>query len=304
MEIDRQRVKDAFAEYTSHYDASDGKIKLKIDHTYRVAGLCGRIATSLGLPSQDVDLAWLLGMLHDVGRFEQLRQYGTFSDADSIDHAHFATEILFGQGRLADYVGLTLEIQDTLADYVKLPQEFEETMSDYEESSREKLDVLERPGSLLEEQSEIKKNILIIFTAIWNHSAYRVQEGLDSRTKMFCDILRDADKVDILKVNQDVPIEVIYNVTTDELRQAEVTETVMQEFFQKHAILRSSKRTCVDNIVGHAALVFELVYPESRRAVEEQGYLWKLLNFSSDNPKTTEQFAELRKCMEVYLAEV
>lgn len=266
MNIDRKQVKNAFAEYTSHYDAKDGKIKLKIEHTYRVAGLCERIARSLELSLEDVELAWLLGMLHDVGRFEQLRQYGTFSDAESIDHAHFATEILFGQGRLADYVELTSQEQKWLSGEIKNFQD-----------------------------------ISIIYTAIWNHSAYRVEEGLDERTQMFCDILRDADKVDILKVNQDVPIEVIYNVTTRELRQAEVTEAVMQEFFKKRAILRSIKRTCVDNIVGHAALVFELVYSESRRIVEEQGYLDKLLHFSSENPKTMEQFAKLRKCMGEYL---
>ena len=67
--VNRQRVKDAFAEYTSQYDNSDGKIKLKVDHTYRVAALCGRIAQSLGLTIEDVQLAWVIGMLHDVGRF-------------------------------------------------------------------------------------------------------------------------------------------------------------------------------------------------------------------------------------------
>ena len=277
MEIDRQRVKEAFADYAGHYDASDGKIKLKIDHTYRVAGLCDRIARSLDLPMEDVDLAWLLGMLHDVGRFEQLRQYGTFSDADSIDHAHFAIEILFGQGRLADYIEIDPEIGDVL---------------NYLENILEESSGLER-----------KDSAFIIYKAIWNHSAFRVEEGLDSRTEMFCDILRDADKVDILRVNQEVPIEVIYNVTTEELRHAQVTEEVMRQFFEQHAILRSAKRTCVDNIVGHAALVFELVYPESRRAVEEQGYLQKLLKFSSDNPKTVEQFGQLRECMEAFLAD-
>ena len=55
--------------------ASDEKIKLKIDHTYRVAGLCQRIAESLGLSEPDVDIAWLLGMLHDIGRFEQIRRF-------------------------------------------------------------------------------------------------------------------------------------------------------------------------------------------------------------------------------------
>lgn len=255
ISMDCQKVLDAFAEYTGRYDSSDGKIKLKIDHTYRVAGLCRRIATSLGLSDADADLAWGIGMLHDVGRFEQLRKYGTFSDAESIDHAHYAVEILFDEGRIHDYLAIH------------------------------------------EQDDEYR----IIRTAIYNHSAYRVEEGLDERTKMFCDILRDADKIDILKVNHDVPLEVIYNVSTEELRNAVVSEEVMNEFFGKHAVLRSLKRTCVDNIVGHAALVFELVYPESRLAVKEQGYLDKILNFSSDNPKTCKQFEELRSFMEEYL---
>ena len=38
--INRKNVINAFAEYVRNYDPSDEKIKLKIDHTYRVAGLC------------------------------------------------------------------------------------------------------------------------------------------------------------------------------------------------------------------------------------------------------------------------
>ena len=34
---------------------------------------------------------------------------------------------------------------------------------------------------------------------------------------MYCNILRDADKIDILRVNVETPLEDIYNVTTAEL---------------------------------------------------------------------------------------
>ena len=57
MKIDRARAQKAFADYAAHYNAADAKVKLKIDHTYRVAALCARIAQSLALPSEDVDLA-------------------------------------------------------------------------------------------------------------------------------------------------------------------------------------------------------------------------------------------------------
>ena len=71
MKIERERVRETFREYTDAYDATDEKIKLKIDHTYRVAELCERIAKAEQMEKTEVDLAWLLGMLHDVGRFEQ-----------------------------------------------------------------------------------------------------------------------------------------------------------------------------------------------------------------------------------------
>ena len=104
MTIDRARVRSAFLAYTAGYNAQDPKVALKLAHTWRVAALCERIARSLALPAQDVDLAWLSGVLHDVGRFEQLRRYGTFNDAVSIDHALCSTQVLFEQGHIRSYL--------------------------------------------------------------------------------------------------------------------------------------------------------------------------------------------------------
>lgn len=254
--IDREQVEKAFADYTSAYDVTDEKIKLKIDHTYRVAELCEQIAKSLDLSDTDVDMAWLLGMLHDVGRFEQLRRYGTFVDAKSIDHAQFGADILFRDGKIRDYLPVM-------------------------------------PGSGVD--------LRLIETAVRCHSAYRIPEGLDERTKLFCNILRDADKIDILKVNMDVPLEAIYNVTTEELKNCEVSEGVLRSFEEKHATLRSLKKTPVDNVAGHISLVFELVFPMSVRLVKEQGYLDGLLHFESDCPKTREQFAWIRERIEAFM---
>lgn len=253
MQINREHVKETFKNYTDVYDASDEKVKLKIDHTYRVADLCEQIAKAEKLDDADVELAWLLGMLHDVGRFEQLRRYGTFNDAESIDHAQFGADILFVDGRIRDYV------------------------ADADED-------------------------LLIEKAIRVHSMYRVPNDMPSRTEKLAHILRDADKIDILRVNVEVPLEEIYNATTDELRNAEVSEEVMKNFYEHTAILKSIRQTVVDHVVGHISLVFELVSAESTRIAKEQGYLDKLMNFQSYNPRTTNQFAKIRAEMERYLA--
>ena len=73
----------------------------------------------------------------------------------------------------------------------------------------------------------------------------------------------------------------------------------MKAFEEKRTILRSLKKTPVDHVVGHIALVFGLVFPESVRIVKEQGYLEKLLYFQSENEKTKEQFARLREIMKI-----
>lgn len=255
MKIDRKHVKNIFRDYTDAYDSSDEKIKLKIDHTYRVADLCEKIARAEKMEAEDIDLAWLLGMLHDVGRFEQLRRYGTFIDGESIDHAALGADILFGgDGIIRAYIA-----------------------DDTEDA--------------------------VIETAIRVHSAYRIPENLSRRAAKLCHILRDADKIDILKVNVDVPLEEIYNTTTEELRNADVTEAVMTSFYEHHAVLRSIKRTPVDHVVGHISLVYELVFPESFRIVETQGYLERLMHFKSNNPKTNRQFREVRAEMRRFLQE-
>lgn len=252
MTLDRCRARQAFAAYAAHYNAEDPKVKLKIDHTYRVAALCERIAASLAFSQAEKDLAWLCGLLHDVGRFEQLRQYGTFNDAQSIDHAAMSAKVLFDERHIREY--LDDADQDDL-----------------------------------------------LRTAVAWHSAYRLPDGLDDRTLQFCQILRDADKIDILRVNVEVPMEEIYNVTTEELRQSPVTPAVLQAFYEHHCVLRALKQYPADNAVGHASLVFELCYPESLRAVAEQGWLWKLLNFPTDNPDTAAAFAAMRAEMQRWL---
>ena len=287
MNIDRKKVEDTFKKYTDNYDTSDEKIKLKVDHTYRVAALSERIAESLGLNKEDTDLAWLIGMLHDIGRFEQLKNYGTFSDADSIDHAHYGVKLLFDEGLIWKFID-EMDMNDLRNADNKFKNE----------------DICERYLDSGKGKENSKKDVAeldILKTAIWNHSAYRVEDGLSERVMMFCDIIRDADKIDILKVNYDVTLEVIYDVTTEELKNSKVTDEVMNAFMEHHAVLRSLKKTPIDNLIGHAALVFELVYSESFKIVREQGYLEKMLSYVSNNPETLKQFKIMHRDMDEFL---
>ena len=269
--INRKNVINAFAEYVRNYDPSDEKIKLKIDHTYRVAGLCQRIAESLGLSEPDVDIAWLLGMLHDIG---------TFNDVQSVDHAEFGADLLFKEGLIRKFAEGYYE-------------ECELARSGNEEAEQ-----------IIKNNEHHNKDTGLIEMAIRQHNKYRVKEDLTERQRMFCDILRDADKVDIFKVNADIPMEIIYDVTTEELKNGVITKEVLESFYKKETVLKSVRRSAVDNIVGHISLLFELVYKESYRQAKEQGYVYKLLDFKSDVPEVNAEFDDMRKYVDEFLMEI
>ncbi len=101
--IDREIAKEAFYAYTSRYDSKDTMIRLKTEHTIRVADNCERIALSLGMEPESVDFAWFIGLLHDIGRFEQVRRYQTFIDSVSVDHAEFGADLLFREGLIKEF---------------------------------------------------------------------------------------------------------------------------------------------------------------------------------------------------------
>ena len=102
--IDIQKVKHKLKEYLNHYDINDQQIKLKIEHIYRVSDLSKRLAESLGLREDDIILAEVIGLLHDIGRFEQIKRYHTFIDKDSLDHGEFGCKILFEDGLIREFI--------------------------------------------------------------------------------------------------------------------------------------------------------------------------------------------------------
>lgn len=94
MKIDLKSSKDEFLNYIQKYDLSNENIKRKQIHSLRVMQISENIARSLGLIEEEVNLAMLIGLLHDIARFEQYTQYQTFKDSISFDHGDYALKIL------------------------------------------------------------------------------------------------------------------------------------------------------------------------------------------------------------------
>ena len=77
--IDIAHAKQEFEKYLDEYDRQDEQIYLKIEHTYGVVKYAGEIARRMECSREDVELAELIGLLHDIGRFEQIRRFHSSS---------------------------------------------------------------------------------------------------------------------------------------------------------------------------------------------------------------------------------
>ena len=101
--IDIEKAKDIFKNYVQKYDAKNPRIALKIAHCYKVEELSKTIAKNLNLDKEQIDLAELIGLLHDIGRFEQVKRYDTFEDRFSVNHAKLGVEILKENNFLSEF---------------------------------------------------------------------------------------------------------------------------------------------------------------------------------------------------------
>jgi len=94
MYINLENAKENFIKYTENYDLQNEHLKGKQLHSLRVMEISKQIAEGLKLSEQEIELATLIGLLHDIARFEQYTKYNTFKDLISIDHGDFGAEIL------------------------------------------------------------------------------------------------------------------------------------------------------------------------------------------------------------------
>lgn len=102
--IDLVSAEKEFNNYTSRFKVDDNKVNIKIKHTYGVVQISGYIAEKLNLSIEDIELAKLIGLLHDIGRFEQAVRYDNYNDYDTMDHANFATKLLFEENLIRKFI--------------------------------------------------------------------------------------------------------------------------------------------------------------------------------------------------------
>ena len=101
--IDINKLEKEFKNFINSYNSEEAGFKLKVVHTYKVAANSKMIAEGLKLDKEDIDLAYLIGILHDIGRFEEINYFKQF-DSVSFDHALYGVKILFEDNLIRQFI--------------------------------------------------------------------------------------------------------------------------------------------------------------------------------------------------------
>lgn len=89
--LELKKIKADFVAYAHpFFEGADEKqqalMDLKLKHTWFVADLAREIAVRSGWSKKECNRAEAAGVLHDLGRFSQIREFRTFHDKVTVDH--------------------------------------------------------------------------------------------------------------------------------------------------------------------------------------------------------------------------
>lgn len=228
-----------FREYagqkTAICDRDKEPMRLKIAHTFKVYANAAIITEEEGLEPDLKRAALLAALYHDVARFEQYLEFGTFQDAHSFDHGQRGKEILLLEKRLGG------------------------------------------------EQTEIAE---LVLHAVGAHNRKDLPDSLDAHQILVCNLVRDADKLDILRIMDAHLAKKPYNPTVvlslpddDSKHNSKVAEDVKARRCASYGDLRSVN----DFRLLLGSWYYDLNFDSSRRIFLRSGHGIKLLAALPDN---------------------
>lgn len=192
------RKLDNLSEMANDYAAKDkmnlSQIKMhkvKVAHSIDVAYDSKRVGLDLSLFNEEnIKILWSSGLLHDIGRFMQLKLTGTFRDFDSFkgnfgnltNHGQLGESILINDGRMKLFYPFTRIYDDFIGKVVG--NHFESQLPDYKIVPNYKI---YRNYGL----SELIKDM--------KNGSFGALEEYDRLSSWYVKIIQDVDRLDTLK---------------------------------------------------------------------------------------------------------
>lgn len=131
-------------------------------------------------------------------------------------------------------------------------------------------DLLLKQG-LMKKFNITKEDSQIVYKAIKNHSKFSIEKGLNERELLFCKMIRDADKIDILNALGNSSIK-------DKLLQdnSKVNEKIKTIIRNKKVVDKKYIINKNDNLAAVFSLIYDLNFAISYKIIYQERYLDKI----------------------------
>lgn len=249
--IDIENAKKELVKHVNELPINNQRVQMKVGHIIRVAENCKKLATNLKLTEEQIQLAELIGLFHDIGRFEQYK-IADKNKKEKFDHGEAGVEVLKKDNYIRKYIE-----EDTYDD--------------------------------------------IIYTAVYQHNKYQLSEGLSQEKELFCKIIRDADKLDLIYEGA-----VIYWEEPQRMKQVEegrLSKKMLEDVYQTRLADGRNKISETDQILRFASYVFDVNFSYSFKVLKENNYVSKMIDkFHYQIPETKEQMMKVKEIVNEYIA--
>lgn len=239
------QIQSQFNQYCKPFlEVNDARVQTALNFKYKHSENVSNIANNISLfvfrEEENQENAKIAGLLHDIARFVQMRQFNTFIDAKSFNHGEKALEIIKNDEFLKS-----------------LPPNTQTTILD----------------------------------AISVHNKMEFKPFSNEITQLTANILRDADKIDILN-----SIAEIYSspestfkkaIELDMPDDARISEKVLEQISQFQMVNFDDLETLNDFKLLKISWIFDLNFPISHALVLENDSLNKIYNSLSVKTKET-----------------
>lgn len=113
---------------------------------------------------------------------------------------------------------------------------------------------------LTEEEKELVR------LAVKNHNKFKVEDNLTQRQLLFCNIIRDADKVDIFRIGSNGSMPLNNNLSP-------LKEEDYKSFQEKVLKTRQKVETFYSSLFAHLCFIFDLNFKKSFEIISKNNYI-------------------------------
>ncbi len=142
-----------------------------------------------------------------------------------------------------------------------------------------------------------KNNDSIILNSVKYHNKYEISDKLNNREKLFTNIVRDADKIDILNL-------VVKDEIKIDIKDSQITDEVYDDILNNKTIDRKKNKTEADRICTWFGFVYDFNFKYSLKILKEKNYINliidKYINYTT-NKITIQQLENIKTHINKYL---